>query len=37
MGVLSTGAIGNSIGANLTRAGYRVVLIDPWPAYVETI
>ena len=35
--VLSTGTIGSSIGADLTRAGYKVVLIDQWPAHVEAM
>ena len=35
--ILSTGAIGSSIGADLTRAGYSVLLIDQWPAHVEAM
>jgi 2-dehydropantoate 2-reductase len=35
--VLSTGAIGSSIGADLTLAGYDVSLIDQWPAHVEAM
>ncbi|MBI2872620.1 MAG: 2-dehydropantoate 2-reductase [Chloroflexi bacterium] len=35
--VLGTGAIGSSIGADLTRAGHNVVLIDQWPAHVEAM
>ena len=35
--VLSTGAIGSSIGADLTLAGYHVSLIDQWPAHVEAM
>ncbi len=35
--VLSTGAIGSSIGADLTHAGYNVSLIDQWPAHVEAM
>ena len=35
--VLGTGAIGSSVGADLTRAGYNVVLIDQWPAHVEAM
>lgn len=35
--VLGTGANGASIGADLARAGYDVVLIDQWPAHVEAM
>jgi 2-dehydropantoate 2-reductase len=35
--VLSTGAIGSSIGADLSNAGYAVSLIDQWPAHVEAM
>ena len=35
--VLSTGAIGSSIGADLSHAGYNVCLVDQWPAHVEAI
>ena len=35
--VLSTGAIGSSIGADLTHAGYNVCLVDQWPAHVEAM
>ncbi|MFC2007354.1 ketopantoate reductase family protein [Chloroflexota bacterium] len=35
--VLGTGAIGSSIGADITRAGYNVILIDQWPAHVEAM
>jgi 2-dehydropantoate 2-reductase len=35
--VLGTGAIGSSVGADLTRAGYDAVLIDQWPAHVEAM
>jgi len=34
MAILSTGAIGSSIGADLTKAGHNVLLIDQWPAHV---
>jgi 2-dehydropantoate 2-reductase len=37
MAVLGTGAVGSSIGADLTRAGYDVLLIDQWPAHVEAM
>jgi len=37
MAILGTGAIGSSIGADLTRAGYNVLLIDQWPAHVEAM
>ena len=35
--VLGTGAIGSSIGADLTRAGHDVLLIDQWPAHVDAM
>jgi 2-dehydropantoate 2-reductase len=35
--VLGVGAIGSCIGADLTRAGYDVSLIDQWPAHVEAM
>jgi 2-dehydropantoate 2-reductase len=35
--VLGAGAIGSSIGASLTKAGYDVLLIDQWPAHVEAM
>lgn len=35
--VLGTGGIGSSVGADLTKAGYDVVLIDQWPAHVEAM
>jgi 2-dehydropantoate 2-reductase len=35
--VLGTGANGASIGADLTKAGHDVVLIDQWPAHVEVM
>ena len=35
--ILSTGAIGSSIGADLSHAGYNVSLIDQWPAHVEAM
>ncbi len=35
--VLGTGAIGSSIGADLTRAGLDVTLIDQWPAHVAAM
>ena len=38
--VLSTGAIGSSIGADLSNAapaGYNVCLVDQWPAHVEAM
>jgi len=33
--VLGTGAIGSSVGADLTKAGLDVTLIDQWPQHVE--
>jgi len=35
--VLGTGANGSSTAADLTNAGYDVVLIDQWPAHVEAM
>lgn len=35
--VLGAGAIGSSVGADLTKAGHDVVLIDQWPAHVEAM
>ena len=35
--VLGTGAIGSSIGADLTLAGHDVTFIDQWPAHVEAM
>lgn len=35
--VLGSGANGASIGADLTRAGHDVMLIDQWPEHVETM
>jgi len=35
--VVGVGAIGSSIGADLTRAGFDVTLIDQWPAHVEAM
>jgi Ketopantoate reductase len=35
--VLGAGAIGSSVGADLTKAGHNVVLIDQWPAHVEAM
>lgn len=35
--VLGTGAIGSCIGADLTKAGEEVVLIDQWPAHIEAM
>ena len=37
LAVLGTGAIGSSIGADLTKAGNDVLLIDQWPAHVEAM
>ncbi len=37
LAVLGTGAIGSCVGADLTKAGYPVVLIDQWPAHVEAM
>lgn len=35
--VVGTGANGAAVGADLTRAGLRVTLIDQWPANVEQL
>ena len=35
--ILGTGANGSCTGADLTRHGYDVVLIDQWPAHVEAM
>ena len=35
--VLGAGAIGSSVGADMTRAGHDVALIDQWPAHVEAM
>lgn len=35
--VLGTGANGASIGADLTKAGHDVVLIDQWPEHVQAM
>jgi 2-dehydropantoate 2-reductase len=35
--VLGAGAIGSSVSADLTRAGYDITVIDQWPAQVETL
>ncbi|MDP7240101.1 MAG: 2-dehydropantoate 2-reductase N-terminal domain-containing protein [Dehalococcoidia bacterium] len=37
LAVLGVGAIGGSIGADLTKAKYDVALIDQWPAHVEAM
>ncbi|HEY0338866.1 MAG TPA: 2-dehydropantoate 2-reductase N-terminal domain-containing protein [Burkholderiales bacterium] len=35
--VLGAGAIGSSLGADLTQAGYAPTIVDQWPAQVETM
>ena len=35
--VLGAGAIGSSIGADMTEAGYDVTIVDQWPAQVEKL
>ena len=35
--VLASGSNGSSIGADFTKAGYDVTLIDQWPAHVEAM
>ena len=35
--VLGAGAIGSSVGADLTKAGYDLTIIDQWPDHVEAM
>jgi 2-dehydropantoate 2-reductase len=35
--VLGAGAMGSSVSADLTKAGYDVTVIDQWPAQVEAL
>jgi 2-dehydropantoate 2-reductase len=35
--VLGAGAIGSSVAADLTQAGYDITVIDQWPAQVEAL
>lgn len=35
--VLGAGAIGSSVSADLTKAGYDITVIDQWPAQVEKL
>ncbi len=35
--ILGSGAIGSSVGADMTRAGQDVCLIDQWPEHVEAM
>ena len=35
--VLGAGAIGSSVAADLTKAGYDITVIDQWPAQVEAM
>ncbi|MES2562048.1 MAG: 2-dehydropantoate 2-reductase N-terminal domain-containing protein, partial [Pseudomonadota bacterium] len=35
--VIGAGAIGSSVGADLTEAGHDVTIIDQWPAQVEAL
>ncbi len=37
LAVLGMGAIGSSVGADLAKAEYNVMLIDQWPAHVEAM
>jgi 2-dehydropantoate 2-reductase len=37
LAVLGVGAIGSSVSADLTKAGYEVTLIDQWPEHVEAM
>jgi 2-dehydropantoate 2-reductase len=35
--ILGCGAIGSSVGADMTDAGEDVTLIDQWPAHVDAM
>lgn len=35
--VLGAGAIGSSVSADLTKAGYDITVLDQWPAQVEAL
>jgi len=35
--VLGAGSIGSSVGADLTKAGYDVTIIDQWTAHVDAM
>ena len=35
--VLGCGAIGSSVAADLTKAGYDITVIDQWPAQIEKL
>ena len=35
--VLGCGAIGSSVSADLTKAGYDITVIDQWPEQVEAL
>jgi 2-dehydropantoate 2-reductase len=35
--ILGAGAIGSSVGADLSEAGEDIVLVDQWPAHVEAM
>ncbi|OGL59606.1 MAG: hypothetical protein A3I72_03475 [Candidatus Tectomicrobia bacterium RIFCSPLOWO2_02_FULL_70_19] len=37
LAVLGAGAIGSSVGADLTKAGFDVTIIDQWPQHVEAM
>lgn len=37
MAILGTGSIGSCVGADLTKGGHNVVLIDQWPAHIEAM
>jgi 2-dehydropantoate 2-reductase len=37
LAVLGAGAIGSSVSADLTKAGFDVTVIDQWPAHVEAM
>ena len=35
--ILGAGSIGSSVGADLTKSGFDVTIIDQWPAHVEAM
>ena len=35
--VLGAGSIGSSVGADLTKAGYDVTIIDQWTTHVDAM
>ena len=37
LAVLGAGALGSSIGADLTKAGHDIIIIDQWPQHVDAM